>query len=620
MSGARQLFHLSKSLPLPHLKQGSTLSIRCPSNIKLPFNVKIFPEWRDDARLSLRQTLSLPSSAKNGLCNEEKVIDMDITTKQNEDGKMTSMGRVENHILVDIDWKKYGIVASGNDDAEVVLETAAGDDAEMKQTLLSQIVLEATIPEKCNVTCELLSGGNISIPKGKIEGDVNFCTSHGNIYVPKLRGYNISLTAAASTSLGPSSSVINAEAEKDDKMDRREVKGQQQQGGIIHVTHVVEAKDVNLTAEKRVRAKMINGSNVNVNLNRKNDKHDEYSEPLDNDDGLALIDIGSLYASSAADADGARLSVTHDDGDRDGQMMQQRKGSDIRIKSHHGHASVRTTATPRDDKNTASLDNFGNRIPLIDLGGVNGSCDVGIEHQVQKNTSNANNTDAELSSSSSIKANTLAARVHIDSLSPESISLITSNNGDVELTVDRKVESDIRLLSCPQTTLNDLDVDSYLAEEEEEVLNSLKSLIKHSNDKYMSEIEPSAEKISIETKAFTTTNQISRKGGFEYVEGYVENKSHEPDSRFDVRNQVSVGKIRIDDAASQALKGFSSSNSGSTVNRPLLAVAASDDISVETVSWFGAIARRYGMEDGGRELGRQARAGGAKSRPKERSR
>eukprot|EP00957_Ditylum_brightwellii_P113130 8627829-Ditylum_brightwellii.AAC.1 len=72
MSGARQLFHLSKSLPLPHLKQGSTLSIRCPSNIKLPFNVKIFPEWRDDARLSLRQTLSLPSSAKNGLCNEEK--------------------------------------------------------------------------------------------------------------------------------------------------------------------------------------------------------------------------------------------------------------------------------------------------------------------------------------------------------------------------------------------------------------------------------------------------------------------------------------------------------------------------------------------------------------------
>ena len=95
-------------------------------------------------------------------------------------------------------------------------------------------------------------------------------------------------------------------------------------------------------------------------------------------------------------------------------------------------------------------------------------------------------------------------------------------------------------------------------------------------------------------------------------------RSFEPDSRFDVKTKPpsaaagaaadvnkGIGKVNITGAPAQALSGFSGKKGGE--QNPLFAVAASGSIKVETVSWFGAIARRYGMDDRGRkDVGRTA--------------
>jgi hypothetical protein len=105
----------------------------------------------------------------------------------------------------------------------------------------------------------------------------------------------------------------------------------------------------------------------------------------------------------------------------------------------------------------------------------------------------------------------------------------------------------------------------------------------------------------------------------QYMQGTMSNRSGEPDARSDMRGK---GKINIDGAALQALQGFQSgkkqspSSSSSSVLLPLLAVATDGGIKLETLSWFGSIARRYGLDateaDGKKDellgsLGRQAR-------------
>ena len=113
-----------------------------------------------------------------------------------------------------------------------------------------------------------------------------------------------------------------------------------------------------------------------------------------------------------------------------------------------------------------------------------------------------------------------------------------------------------------------------------------------------------------------------------YMRGTMKNRSGEPDARSDVRGR---GKINVDGAASQALHGFqrggkqSSSSPPSSYRLapspssptshtppktlpPLLAVATDGIIVLESLSWFGSIARRYGLEEGEskKDVGRQA--------------
>ena len=101
----------------------------------------------------------------------------------------------------------------------------------------------------------------------------------------------------------------------------------------------------------------------------------------------------------------------------------------------------------------------------------------------------------------------------------------------------------------------------------------------------------------------------------QYAQGVACNRSEEPDSRFDVKTRGRQGKINVEGAAGQALEGFSGGKASSDEitsddeKRPLVAVATNGEISLESLSWLGAIARRYGVSDDRIDLGRQASIG-----------
>ena len=138
-------------------------------------------------------------------------------------------------------------------------------------------------------------------------------------------------------------------------------------------------------------------------------------------------------------------------------------------------------------------------------------------------------------------------------------------------------------------------------------------------DKIIEDADVSAKrKIDLETNAFTghTSSDFSF---VEYVHGFVENRSEEPDSRFDRKTKgslskqsASIGKINIEGAAGQALEGFTGGKDDG-FDRPLVAVGTNGRIKLESLSWFGAISRRYGVKDKMEDLGRQAKAGKAES-------
>jgi hypothetical protein len=116
-------------------------------------------------------------------------------------------------------------------------------------------------------------------------------------------------------------------------------------------------------------------------------------------------------------------------------------------------------------------------------------------------------------------------------------------------------------------------------------------------------------RIRIETDAFTVRGNDSEYRNIAYVDGWVENTSNEPDSRFDIKG----GKIRLEGAVEQALQGFSSEG----VIRPLVAIATNGTIALESLSWLGAIARRYGLDEERDDLGRTASRSGRRLVPRE---
>jgi hypothetical protein len=451
--------HMSKQAlvqrTLSALKQGGTLSIRS----KVPqTNIRIVPEWREDGKLSINSTQ--PSSFYN------------LSITQSVD-KMTSLGRSEAHIVVEIDPIDGGACIS----------------------------VVAQVPEKLNVSCHLEHGGTVAIEK-KLEGDVELSTSQGDILLNKVRGHRISLQAT----------------------------------GTIYASDVLEAQHLTIsTSYGRVRAKRIHGSQVVVQVHDHHYQKDDVAL-MDEDDDGAVIDISSLYVSGSGSANLVAESS--------GAVQSDATTKSIRCKSHHGHVNVQ-----------------GDH--MVELGGANGSFDVDCKGE---------------------------ASIHIDSLASDSIS-IASTQKKLSLTMDRKLIADLRLVSG--ANVRDLARSVLLEDEEHSLEEGL--------HQYQS--RPAREPISVVTGAFT---EVPLKSGatfthLNYVQGFVDNKSLEPDSRFEQKG----GKIRLDGAANQALNGFTFSDKAI---RPLIVGASEGRIAVESLSWLGAIARRYGLEESEREgdLGRQA--------------
>lgn len=553
---------------LTSLKQGSTISVKSKvANTHLT----IRPQWRDDGFLSVLKSVGRESEDSLFKISEQSA-------------SLTSLGREEAHLLLEL--LPYSYLSNDptsdkffpieDQDTTVILDDAStvpdsdrpgfsrhdlqdgivfdtkGSPAlgHVPGNTSSKIALE--VPEKVNIDCDLEDGGSISI-EGKIEGDIRLRTKNGNIFLKKARGHIIDIEAQGS-------------------------------GNMIFASDLVEAESLRLALPHsgRFRAKRVHVGTCNVVIGSANRIETDVPEVgenrsrLDNDDEGAICDLSSLYTTGEA-----TIEVRSSDA----------SSQAVRIKSSHGHVSVCTTAPmPR-----VRHEMTGSRLPAVDMGGINGSCEIHIE-----------GTDVDGGETDS-----LACLAHFDSIEPDSASVIRSQLGSLQLTMDRKIETELRLLSSSNSDSADLDV--LLLHEDDEDFEELSVMLSRLDKNAQAS---STNRIDIQTTAFTA-KKLHLPRTFENIEfsdGWVENKSSEPDSRFDRKlkgNTGSVGKIRLDGAADQALQGFSDQQSlddGNGFLRPIVAVVGKDKITVETLSWLGNIARRYGFEDTRNEenLGRTA--------------
>lgn len=537
----------SARLLVPTLGQNSTLLLRSKSPSLS--QIQIVPQWRDDTLLELVQDTSEEPNITDisTATAESSTIVGGVQLTFHKDGIDTSMGRIGSFVEVDL------LDTAGNID---------NDDSPWK--------LIATVPEKCNITCQI-ANGDINVD-GKLEGDVHLSTSkNGNITVGKLRGHNVMLSNT--------NQIEGADYE--------------QNKGLIHIKKAVEARTVVINSSQRVRARMINGQDIQIQVNPSTMFT---CRKLDEDDEGAIIDVGSLYISHGAGESEANLAV-------DATYLNASNACRgvIRVKSNHGHVTINAKVNHTVSKDT----------PLIDLGSVNGSCDVLLQAL----------TSSDFVKQSSAQERGVASRIHFDAFAPESISTTTSrgNVGDISITIDRKLDAELRLLSMAKsnaTMPSDIDAHSIASDEFDDMNAVMQGLDEHLK-RCINDKQASDDDILIETDAFHMSDDTvsSPSPQVQYIQGTIKNRSGEPESRFDIQSR---GKINKDGAALQALHGFHSKTTAGdadgdnasqhpSVVLPLLSVVTDGKIKVETLSWLGSIARRYGLEENKKiALGRQA--------------
>jgi len=552
MRGA-QVHLLRQWLPrlLPNLQQGSTLTIRS----EIESNIYLQTNWRDDGIISLVQRLGpgKSDSEKAGikLFGEEK--------------KLTSMGRDEPHTVVELFRDVYDSTESRDemgkrgflspvpdfeslipqDESNFSAEYIPGENAQVASTgqatsdLFLGTLLSLEVPEKINLDCDLRKGGSISI-ENKLEGDVRIRTANGSIKFKKLRGHKIDIEALGN-------------------------------GNTIYSSDLIEAESLVLRLPNpgRFRAKRVHAGSCDIHIGDRGMPSIECDDILlDSDDGGAVCDISALYITGDANI-----------------LIQSTVGSRqaVRVKSSHGHVIVHASGGLPESQNS----NNNAVLPMVDLGGVNGSCEVFVV--------NDGNRDSEPN-------DRVSCRVHFDSINPESVSCVKTDVGSVHITMDRKVETDLRMLSCRESA--SVDIDTLLLDKEDEDFDNLVSLLTELDASPQKPVESAS--IQIKTTAFTDKTEkaipIVLKNVC-FVDGWVENKSAEPESRFDRRlrgDGGSVGKIRLDGASNQALDHFkpnTNQKAGVSCGKPLVAIVGSGGILIETLSWLGNIARRYGLDE-----------------------
>ena len=663
----RQLLRICRSQSLPTLTQGSTLTIRStvPSS-----NVLITSEWRDNGKASLYRRLRQPQQQ----CGELKDDDHRPSHYHNntsmiitqEKDKITSLlGRPESHISIQLEnGSTDDCDLDANYDEQLAYFNEDGKHRSFLSSLLSSCdddttLLDINVPEKVNLDCNLYDGGSIFI-QNKIEGDVRLKTRNGIIHVQKLRGHDISIEADTfvhknETQEGnTTTNSTNANGIKNNNFIEPTIYASELlEASTLHLkttttklASMLDQSSARSLESGRIRVKRIHAKTVNVNIKSNTsdvafDDIDEdqsnnetkisverMNENKDTDDSGSLCDISSLYVSGLA-----TIQVNCD--------TPPSSGSAVRIKSNHGTVVVNATTPKPEAKIYYMMSSDGAEestlAPIVDLGGVNGSCEVFVV-----------NTETKYSISSSTKANGgssdidhpdtkdwYSCRVHFDSIEPDSVSLVQVGTGDVSITVDRKVESDLRLVSASNAESLDMDVlvadDGNSDDDDDLNYDSNDPLLRALDALDASSTRDGNQGILIKTKSFTKRSynddeenaddeyDTERWSNINYVEGWIENKSGEPDSRFDRKirgnNNTAAGggKIRIEGAAAQALHGFSQNSRQNPIGgnsavtgtetmstsfpRPLVVVASSGQIVLETLSWLGNIARRFGMEE-----------------------
>lgn len=553
------------------LKQGSTIQIR--SKIQRT-NIKIRSQWRDDGHFSMLQRFSRAGSDE-----------ADVTVSRRED-KMTSMGRKERHVMIDLAPKEA--IKVKRESKQPLSHPRARDPEDTKRVILDdgsifpdseqwsilpegfkrieyhddvshihaeaeestgepETLIEVDVPEKVNLECELLNGGSVQI-HNKIEGDVRIITTDGDVVVQKVRGHVIDIQACGL-------------------------------GNSIAATDLLEAEtlSVNLPNPGRLRAMKIHANYFEVQIGEERGQesehtqkelfgdHDDHGALYDIDDTGAVCDISSLYVTGEASIN---INSSHE------------KRQAVRIKSNHGHVVVEAMAI----RSSATNHMTGEPLPTVYMGGVNGSCEVFVRGDATKANEEASKW--------------ISTQVHFDSISPQSVSVVHADMGGVSITVDRKVETDLRMLSSRNISAADIDVLVEENTENVELSADLKEMLSMLDT---CDLEGIKNVINIQTKAFTNRKINLSLQSSKYIDGWLENRSEEPDSRFDRRMRSTsggaVGKIRLEGAQEQALKGFQNEHGMSNFQRPLLVVASSAEITLETLSWLGNVARRYGMDD-----------------------
>lgn len=549
---------------LPTLQQGSTLSIR--STVKQS-NVFIKSKWRDDGVISMIQK------------EKEPKVKFGLKISQQAD-RLTSMGRDESHVLVELmeenhrtdekirktDEEQDSLIMPDSEmETDGMSVTEVSDDPLDTEiaSAFSGTTLALEVPEKVNIECDLSQGGSVTI-QNKIEGDVRIKTADGSITLQKLRGHSIDVEAQGA-------------------------------GNTIYSSDLLEAESltIRLPESGRFRAKRVHARSCNIRIDKtgSRERRDETEADIifDADDGGAICDMSSFYVTGDA-------SIV--------VQYSGKKRQAVRVKSNHGHVTVRAAARPPDAIDQKTDQPF----PVVDMGGVNGSCEVFIDTTCTDDASNP--------------ADVVSCRVHFDSIAPDSVSILKANAGTIHVTMDRKVETDLRMISCTESS--SVDVDMVLLDEDDEEFDDLLSMLEEIDQK---SLPVSEDPIRVQTKAFTAKEKslpLVLKN-VRVLDGWLENKSAEPDSRFDrkLRGETgSVGKIRLDGASNQALHHFqtdSDKNPASTFVRPIVAIVGSGGIVVETLSWLGNIARRYGLDDkrDTEDLGRTATRRGRTFNPKD---
>lgn len=617
MASVSSLSRIWRHVPLQRLAQGSSLTIRSQwqSQRPPPTHVILEPSWRDDGHVDFQQIFTGNNNSNEQQQQQQQHVEMIVNQEQDV---ATSLGRVASHISIELrfaseepstshpEQQKHAQAGSFFDSLpqsppkpidRIILDDGTiapverfpqnsegtncrvdyhdgiahiRDNRKDGETASPDhkppgIYLVIQVPERVNLVCDLPQG-SITIT-GKVEGDVQLRTADGDIRVKKLRGHAIELRNDAP-------------------------------GNLIIASHLLEAQTLSIQTKGRFRAKQIHGHSVRVVVDRR-PNHDDHPPAAatttnlperlsdDVDDAGSLVDVSALFVSGKG---GAKVTV------HGGGTPWPRRA--IHIQSQHGPVQVTAERVTRPVNVNPMTEQ---RYPIVELGGINGSLELAIADTVAGTI-----VDREWSS----------CLVHVDSLSQDSVSLVTADRGNIAVTLDRKTESDLRIVSLPDADCL-TETGALLAEEDD--ANLLVDVLRHlplsrSGTRPQDKDEKS---ISIQTDAFTLRRETSFVSKhIAYVDGWVENKSDEPDSRFERKvrgDHGGGGKIRLEGAKDQALHGFSDDREGTNntgnddgYQRPLLAVAGTSRVTVETVSWLGAIARRYGLEESGRELGRTA--------------